>query len=64
MPFPDGRFRTSEVAARLGVAPQTIRRWINDGDRPPVDFWPSRRRERAFTEEWIVATERWMRGED
>lgn len=64
MPFPDGRYRTNEVAARLGVAPQTIRRWIRDGDRPEVEFWPGRKRERAFTEEWINETEKWMRGDN
>ena len=64
MPFPDGRLRTSEVAALLGVAPQTVRRWIADSDRPAVEFWPGRKRERAFNDEWVAATRRWMRGED
>jgi predicted site-specific integrase-resolvase len=64
MPYPDGRLRTGEVAARLGVAPQTVRRWMKDGDRPEVDFWPGRRRERAFTEQWVVDTEHWMRREN
>lgn len=43
--MPGGRIRTKEAAARLGVHPETLRRWAHEG---LITYWAVGARKRVF----------------
>ncbi len=54
--FVDGTeyLSTKEAAERIGVHPNTLRRYTLDGTVKPVDYVRvGKRKQRGFTEEWV-----------
>jgi DNA-binding transcriptional MerR regulator len=56
---------TAAVAARLGVSPSTVRRYIKENYLPEPGWGKvGRKNQRVYTEAWVRAAEKKLNGDD